>query len=78
MQKVVIKEIKYFQSYLSSVKNLSNQTIENYTVDLVLLEEYLSNNDKTFFNATNDDIVNFLNIKSFKTQTYNRKVTSIK
>ena len=77
MQKVVIKEIKYFQSYLSSVKNLSNQTIENYTVDLVLLEEYLSNNDKTFFNATNDDIVNFLNIKSFKTQTYNRKVTSI-
>ena len=78
MQKQVTREIKYFQSYLSSIKNVSNKTIENYTVDLVLLENFLSENKKTLLNANNDDIYDYLNSQDFKSKTYNRKVTSIK
>lgn len=78
MQKQVTREIKYFQSYLSSIKNVSNKTIENYTIDLVLLENFLSENKKTLLNANNDDIYDYLNSQDFKSKTYNRKVTSIK
>ena len=78
MQKQVTREIKYFQSYLSSIKNVSNKTIENYTIDLVLLENFLSENKKTLLNANNDDIYEYLNSQEFKSKTYNRKVTSIK
>lgn len=78
MQKQVTREIKYFQSYLSSIKNVSNKTIENYTIDLVLLENFLSANKKTLLNANNDDIYDYLNSQDFKSKTYNRKVTSIK
>ena len=34
------KEIRYFQGYLSSIKNLSNATIENYSRDINLLDNY--------------------------------------
>ena len=37
------KEIRYFQNYLSNNKNLSIKTINAYTTDLLLLEEFLNN-----------------------------------
>lgn len=72
------REIKYFQYYLSSVKNLSNKTIESYTSDILLFEKYLKNNNLTLFNATIDDLIEYLNIRPFKESTFNRKLTAIK
>ena len=36
------KELKYFQNHLSSVKNLSNKTIDSYTTDIKQLNDYLN------------------------------------
>ena len=72
------REIRYFQSYLSSIKNLSNKTVENYTNDIRLLEDFLLNNNKTLFNASTNDVFDYLKSLNISRQTYNRKITSIK
>ena len=72
------KEIKYFQSYLSTVKNLSNKTIENYTNDLKLLENYLIENNTSLLNANNKNIYNYFATLDIKNKTFNRKITSFK
>lgn len=74
----MIKELKYFQNYLLSVKNLSNKTIESYTNDLLLFEDFLKFNDKTLLEATNDDINAYFINQNLKTKSFNRKITSIK
>ena len=72
------REIKYFQNYLYSVKNLSNKTIESYTYDLLLFNNYLNSINKKYYNALNEDITNYLSQEGFKNKTFNRKITSIK
>ena len=72
------KEIRYFQNYLSNNKNLSINTINAYTTDLLLLEEFLNNKNVLLVNATNEDINEYLiTLDTSKTKTYNRKITSI-
>lgn len=72
------KEIRYFQSYLSTIKNLSNKTIENYSTDLKLLENYLIENNSSLLKADNKQIYNYLSTLDIKNQTFNRKITSFK
>lgn len=72
------REIKYFQSYLSTVKNLSNKTIENYSNDLKLLENYLIENNCSLLKASNKEIYDYLSTLEIKNQTLNRKITSYK
>ena len=72
------REIKYFQSYLSIVKNLSNKTIENYSNDLKLLENYLTENNCSLLKASNKEIYDYLSTLEIKNQTLNRKITSYK
>ncbi|MCI5745246.1 MAG: tyrosine-type recombinase/integrase [Erysipelotrichaceae bacterium] len=71
------KEIRSFQNYLLSSKNLSNKTILAYSNDIIQFEKYLLNCQKTLLTATNDDIYIFLNDKNLKSKSYNRKITSI-
>ena len=72
------KEIRYFQNYLSNNKNLSINTINAYTTDLLLLEQFLTNKNILLVNATNEDINEYLiTLDTSKTKTYNRKITSI-
>lgn len=71
------KEIRSFQNYLLSSKNLSNKTISAYSNDIIQFEKYLLNCQKTLLTATNDDIYIFLNDKNLKSKSYNRKITSI-
>ena len=54
------KEIRYFQNYLSNNKNLSINTINAYTTDLLLLEQFLTNKNILLVNATNEDINEYL------------------
>lgn len=72
------KEIRYFQNYLSSIKNLSNKTIESYTNDIVLLEKYLNSINVLLKDANNNQINNYLKTLKLKNKSYNRKITSIK
>lgn len=74
----MIKELRYFQNYLLSVKNLSNKTIESYTNDLLLFEDFLKSKDKTLLDATNDEINAYFINQNLKTKSFNRKITSIK
>lgn len=71
------KEIRYFQNYLASVKNLSNKTIDSYTSDILLFEKYLISCHLNLFNSTVDDLIEYLNQYEFKESTFNRKITSI-
>ena len=70
------KEIKNFQGYLLN-NNLSNNSIEAYSKDIILLNDYLKENNLTLKNATNQNLIDYLNLKPLKTTSYNRKVTSI-
>lgn len=72
------KEIRYFQSYLSSIKNLANTTVENYTIDLKLLEKFLISKNISIVKATTNDIFDYLETFDISRQTYNRKITSIR
>ena len=72
------KEIRYFQSYLSSIKNLANTTVENYTIDLKLLEKFLISKNISIVKATTNDIFDYLETLDISRQTYNRKITSIR
>ena len=71
------REIKIFQNYLSTNKNLSNNTIDSYTFDLMKLENYVKSINKTLLNINNDDIDNFIKTLTLKTSSYNRLITSI-
>ena len=53
------REIRYFQSYLATNKNLSNNTISAYTTDILQLENYLNLNKLTLLNATTNDVINY-------------------
>ena len=71
------KEIRYFQNYLSNNKNLSINSINAYTTDLLLLEKYLNDNDILLIKANNDNINDYLKtLDNSKSKTYNRKITS--
>ena len=72
------KEIRYFQSYLSTVKNLSNTTIYNYTNDIKTLNKHLIEHNLSLFNATNQDIYDYLKTLNLKSNSYNRKITTFK
>lgn len=72
------KEIRYFQSYLSTVKNLSNTTIYNYTNDIKALNKHLVEHNLSLFDATNQDIYDFLKTLNLKSNSYNRKITTFK
>lgn len=73
------KELKYFQSYLSLNKNLSNKTIEAYSNDILKLEEYLITHFKnTLRNALNEQIYEYLSSLNLKSSSYNRKITAYK
>lgn len=72
------KEIRYFQSYLSLNKNLSNKTIEAYSSDILMFERYLHQNTKnTLRNAFNEQINNYFATLNVKESTFNRKITAI-
>lgn len=73
----MIREIKYFQSYLFT-KNLSNNTINKYSGEVIKFDEYLKNINKTLFTAKNDDLIEYLNTMTLKNTSYNNKVTCIK
>lgn len=70
------RNVRYFASYLSTVKNLQNKTIDAYVSDLNLLENYLISHNLTFLSATNKDITNYLANENLKPKSYNRKITS--
>lgn len=74
----MIKEIKYYQNYLSMNKNLSNKSIESYTYDLLLFERYLSSINKSLLKADNEDIDNFYKTLTLKSTSFNRLITSLK
>ena len=65
MLKYMIREIKYFQSYLFT-KNLSNNTIKKYSGEVIKFDEYLKNINKTLFTASNDDLIEYLNTITLK------------
>ena len=72
------KEIRYFQSYLATNKNLSNKTISAYTTDILQLENFLVSNEKTLIKASTNDIVDFFKTLDVNKKSYNRKVCSIR
>ena len=77
MLKKMLKEIRKYQNYLSMSKNLSNNSIDSYTTDLLKLEKYLNSINKTLLNANNENINDYFKTLSIKTSSFNRLITSI-
>lgn len=73
----MLKEIRKYQNYLSMSKNLSNNSIDSYTTDLLKLEKYLNSINKTLLNANNENINDYFKTLSIKTSSFNRLITSI-
>ena len=71
------KNIKYFASYLSTIKNLSNTTIDAYVSDLSLIDNYLEIKGKTLLTASNKDVSEYLSGLNLKNKSYNRKITTL-
>ena len=72
------KEIKYFQSYLATNRNLSNNTISAYTTDILKLEDYLALKNITLLKANSNDIIEYFSTLDVSRKTYNRKICSIR